>query len=304
MSLILEALKKSERQRRLGESPSLGSPVMAVRRRRSFLPVLIVLILLGLVAMWWLRRGADSPVSPALPQPAAATSGAPKVPDATTFNDDVQPPPPAPVNAPRQVAQSSAASRQPRSKVPADATSGLAPDLREKVKSGEVVVPNAKLLKPGQPATIDETAQAAMAAGADDAVGEQRAAAVAMAEAAASVRSNSDQAGVVVDNAPTVANPTPAAGAGAATTETAPIASGSGIKLMWELPYATRRELPEIKLTMHVYADLPEQRFVIVNGDRQVEGDEVGTLNLVEIRQDGVVFDYEGVRFLYPRGGR
>ena len=34
MSLILEALKKSEQQRRLGEAPTLGTPVVATRRKR------------------------------------------------------------------------------------------------------------------------------------------------------------------------------------------------------------------------------------------------------------------------------
>ncbi|MGB3048975.1 hypothetical protein, partial [Dokdonella sp.] len=61
MSLILEALKKSERQRRLGESPSLGSPVMAVRRRRSLLPALIVLIAVGLAVLWWMGRESAVP---------------------------------------------------------------------------------------------------------------------------------------------------------------------------------------------------------------------------------------------------
>ena len=43
MSLILEALRKSERERRLGSAPSIGSPVMSVRRRRNWLPLLVVL---------------------------------------------------------------------------------------------------------------------------------------------------------------------------------------------------------------------------------------------------------------------
>ncbi|MEZ5460448.1 general secretion pathway protein GspB [Dokdonella sp.] len=303
MSLILEALKKSERQRRLGESPSLGSPVMAVGRRRSLMPALVVLIVLGLLALWWMRRESAAPVAePEAPAAVATAPAPPAVPDASTFNDNPQPPPP--VNAAREVAQSTAASRVPRSKVPPDATSGLAPDLRQKVKSGEVVVPNPQLLKPGQPATIDEPAQAA-AAGADDAQREQQAAAAAMAAAAAAAGNSSDKTPVQATAAP---KPAPAPAATAATPTTASAAAGaapgSGVKLIWELPYETRRELPEIKLTMHVYADRPDQRFVIINGDRQVEGDEVGSLNLIEIRRDGVVFDYEGVRFLYPRGGR
>ncbi|MGB0133477.1 general secretion pathway protein GspB [Dokdonella sp.] len=317
MSLILEALKKSERQRHLGESPSLGSPVMAVSRRRSMLPALIILILLGLIALWWFKRDTDGPVVPAQAPPVAATAPAPVATDSTTFNDAPITSATPPADTRREVAQSTAASRQPRSKVPPDATSGLAPDLREKVKSGEVVVPNTQLLKPGQPATIDEPAQAAAAAGADDAQAEQNAAAAAMAQAAAAGKTNPDKLESVADTAATPAAavsapaPVPAAPAPApapaaqSTATTAPaVAPASDIQLIWELPYATRREIPEIRLTMHVYADQPAQRFVIINDDRQVEGDAVGDLKLIEIRRDGVVFDFEGQRFLYPRGGR
>ena len=301
MSLILEALKKSERQRRLGESPSLGSPIMAVRRRRNLLPALVVLILIGLVALWWFRRETVAPeADPAVPA-IVATAPAPVVQDATTFNDNPVLPPPVTTNAPREVAQSSAALRQPRSKVPADATTGgLTPDQLETLKSDAVVVPNAQTPKSVQPAAIDDASQAAAAAGADDAVQEQRAAEAALAEATAAARGGPDKPAAPVGNS----KATPAAAPSAPATTAASPASGEGIKLMWELPFATRRELPEVKLTMHVYADQPTQRFVIINGDRQVEGDEVGSLNLIEIRRDGVVFDFKGVRFLYPRGGR
>ncbi len=55
---------------------------------------------------------------------------------------------------------------------------------------------------------------------------------------------------------------------------------------------------------MHVFAAEPASRFVIVNGERRAEGDEFEGLKLVEIRTDGIVFERQGQRFLYPRGGR
>ena len=160
MSLILEALKKSERQRRLGESPSIGSPIMAVRRRRSLLPVLVALIAIALLGLWWMRRASETPPPEAVavpPSPPAQTvaskeeTARPTARSAITF-DGLPPSAPA-----AETAQSSAATRLPRSKVAPDATAGMRPDLREKVKSGELVVANPQLLKPGEPATIKES---------------------------------------------------------------------------------------------------------------------------------------------------
>jgi general secretion pathway protein B len=71
------------------------------------------------------------------------------------------------------------------------------------------------------------------------------------------------------------------------------------------LPYATRKGLPEITLTMHVYSADPRGRFVIVEGDRHMEGDTLGGgVTLREIRPDGMVLDFHGQQFLYPRDGR
>ncbi|UXI68630.1 general secretion pathway protein GspB [Tahibacter amnicola] len=76
------------------------------------------------------------------------------------------------------------------------------------------------------------------------------------------------------------------------------------LPMYWQLPFDVRRELPELKLSMHVYSATPAQRFVVVNGVRQVEGDSFGTdVKLVEIRSDGAVLEFHGQRFLLPRGG-
>ena len=147
MSLILEALKKSERERRLGETPSIGSPVIAVRRQRSRLPLLIGLIAVALVIGWFLRREAPSTAAPETT--AAATAAAPVAAPAV----NPAPPPVRPAE-PSERAQSNADARLPRSKATADANAAMAPDLRAKVKNGEIVVANPNLLIPGQSSTI------------------------------------------------------------------------------------------------------------------------------------------------------
>ncbi|MGA9827450.1 MAG: general secretion pathway protein GspB [Rhodanobacteraceae bacterium] len=58
-------------------------------------------------------------------------------------------------------------------------------------------------------------------------------------------------------------------------------------------------------MIMHVYSPDPAKRFIVLNGDRHVEGDDINDdLSLVEIRPDGAVLDYKGQRFLLPRNGR
>jgi general secretion pathway protein B len=74
---------------------------------------------------------------------------------------------------------------------------------------------------------------------------------------------------------------------------------------VWELPYGTRKELPDLQLTMHVYSSVPAERFVVIEGARHVEGDDLGNgVVLHEISTDGMVLDFKGQRFLYPRDGR
>ena len=67
----------------------------------------------------------------------------------------------------------------------------------------------------------------------------------------------------------------------------------------WELPESVREELPEFRITVLVYADNPADRFILLNGQRQAEGDSPSPgLEVEEIRRDGVVFTYRLYRFL------
>ena len=67
----------------------------------------------------------------------------------------------------------------------------------------------------------------------------------------------------------------------------------------WELPASVRSELPELKIMAHIYSDNPENRFVLMNGRRYVEGDSLGDgATLAEIRREGAVVDFREYRFL------
>lgn len=278
MSLILEALKKSERQRRLGESPSLGSPVMAVRRRRNLLPVLVVAIAIGLAALWWMQRESPPPAS-------AANATAPAQ---VAVEMRTSPAAPAPSAA---VPRTHPAAPAPnKATIPALAVDGQ-DSQREKIRSGELVAANAQAnaaakIKESEPVSAADPA--AIAAAMADATRPEVA------------QGPKNPAMIAPSPAPLPVETKAAAGASAATETPAT----SSLKLMWELPLATRRSLPEIKLSMHVFATEPAQRFVIINGERRAEGDDFDGLKLIEIRTDGVVLEHDSVRFLYPRGGR
>jgi len=116
MSLILEALKKSEQQRRLGEMPNLGTPVTATRRRRGPLPWLAVAVVLALGAAggWrYLRQHAEQ-------APAAAASDTATVKAATNTATEPmaastpRPAPPKPVTPVAQTAPATTPAAPPK----------------------------------------------------------------------------------------------------------------------------------------------------------------------------------------------
>ena len=296
MSLILEALKKSERQRRLGETPSIGSPIMAVRERRSWMPYLVVLIVVGLAVLWWLKRDVDAP--PVEPPKTANSAPAPAEPGAEaarkTAPAEATRTPSAPVAAPT-AATNGTILPAPTAPSTRDKTNANPPH-DDKFASGELVAAEPRSDAPSQPLVVKE-AEAVPAVGpaaAPARPGNTDAIAIGELLNRADARAAAERADAGT------ATPTPGANA-PAPVEAKP---GDALALIWELPLATRRDLPEIKLTMHVYAEDPAQRFIIVNGERHAEGDDVGSLKLIEIRKDGVVFQIDKQRFLYPRGGR
>lgn len=70
----------------------------------------------------------------------------------------------------------------------------------------------------------------------------------------------------------------------------------------WELPDAIREKVPEIKFSVLVYAKNPADRFVLIDGQRLKERDRFPPEIIVrEIRRDGVVFRYKLYEFLVER---
>jgi general secretion pathway protein B len=69
-----------------------------------------------------------------------------------------------------------------------------------------------------------------------------------------------------------------------------------------EISLSGAQALPEMHLDVHVYATRPPDRFVYVNMRKYHEGATLAEGPTVErIRRDGVVLNYQGLRFLLPR---
>ena len=69
-----------------------------------------------------------------------------------------------------------------------------------------------------------------------------------------------------------------------------------------EISLSGAQALPELHLDVHVYATKPGDRFVYINMRKYKEGAVLQEGPRVElIRRDGVVLNFQGVRFILPR---
>ncbi len=66
----------------------------------------------------------------------------------------------------------------------------------------------------------------------------------------------------------------------------------------WQLPQSIRDRMPEMRITVLVFADNPDDRFVLMNGQRLRENDELeGGVLLEEIQRTRAIFSYRNYRF-------
>lgn len=75
-------------------------------------------------------------------------------------------------------------------------------------------------------------------------------------------------------------------------------AASSEPRRLSDLPVDQRRQLPPLKMSMHMWA--PTQRFAIIDGARVAEGDRLGDAVVEAITADGVVLAWQGQRLHLP----
>jgi general secretion pathway protein B len=248
MSLILEALRKSEAERQRGRAPGLFVEQMATRpAARAKAPAwawgLGALLLAAVLLLGW-REWSREPRG--------------QVPNQE--RGQVQFPAPAPAGTPAQA--------------PA-----AAPSMPAESQAPRPLTP---------PATVAAAAAREPATVAAESAPAATAAAPATPEAPTP--------------GPSPMPPAPDAASPAEVNLTPFPAPAESLPSLASLDAGTRAQLPPLKLSMHVFAEQPAQRFVILDGRRMGEGaSPAAGIVLEEIRREGLVLSVNGQRLLLAR---
>lgn len=265
MSLILEALRKSEAERQRGRAPGLFvEQVPAQRRGRRAAPAwpwgLAALLAAGLLAWAWREWPRSTPSETVASPSVNAAAAAPERPSALTPG----------MNTPATTASADPAT---------SATTALAG-----IDSPDTSAPPAMdLPAPAPPPRMSSPSIAAAPVPA----------------ARAAVPAPDPMAGTRPAEPPQTATPA-AAPAPDASSASAP--HEPALPTVASLAAGERAQLPPLKLSMHVYAAEPAQRFVILDGQRLGEGASPAPgLVLEHIRRDGLVLLVNGRRVLLAR---
>lgn len=275
MSILLDALKRSEQQRRLGEVPDIHSPLGAEpgsrgnrNRRLTWILLGIVVVILAWLAWQGIEPG-DPPATNGADSAQAPAAGAGETLSGDTEGSAGGIPAGDDAEKPRMVA------RTPVETLP------QSPEMR-----GTTARNHGTPAEQGAPrkARVNESFtqfEAPAQADVEPVAPEQARTSDSPAQALAD---GAGEAGAESTAAPrTTASPSKA---------TEPIS-------FWELPQGVRDSLPELRITVLVYADRAENRFILMAGRRLFEKDEFQPgIVLDEIRRDGAVFVYRNYRFL------
>jgi general secretion pathway protein B len=278
MSILLDALRRSESRRKLGQAPSIHASELhagPAPESRPLIPVLMAVLALILTGWLGLRQfeppeegsGAESFDD----SMAAATEGAAESPETES------------------VAGVSASGRTPVENLQPGRDSGSRASQSSRAENGT--------------ANVDGEVDPEVAA-LEDARRER------LARRFGRYRQETESG---PDTSPVVAEQ-PARSAGRAEERqeatlpgeehVADAGSVPGTEPLsyWALPQMIRDQMSELKISVLVYADDPAERFVLLNGERVLEADTLASgIMLEEIRRDGAVFIYRNYRFIKER---
>ena len=240
MSLILEALRKSEAERRRGESPDLYAelpPLARAHRRPMPIWLWLVIGVAALAIVLWLVQSVRQRPAPAAVEAIASD----------TADGDIAPPVVADADPPHPTPPAPTTTTPVR---PVEPTRNPAPDI----VLGEP--PDVASPPPAPAAAPDIAAVAAPPVAAPE----------------------------------TLPVPPPPV----------PVTNDADLLRLADLSAEQRKQLPPLKISMHMWNDAPAQRFVIIDGNRLAEGDRIGDAVVEAIKTDGVVLNWNGRRLKLP----
>lgn len=290
MSYILDALKKSERQRPPGTVPDLFTvhgpqPPSSRRSVRAIVVAALLLVVPAFILWVWIGAGRDEGDA----RPQVAASPQPPAPAPAPI------PAPAPPVTPRTVAT-------PQPQAPERAATAAAAPPRAAAMAHRSVDEQSQT--PAPPAQKSRGVVASSVV--------SKAISAAPPAQSAPRRISAPAAPISLPPAPSTTEPaviSPQAGGEApsvpvvSASEETPPADGRVLDLA-ELPASLRAELPKLLVSGHVWSEEPELRLLSVDDRLLREGGEAAPgVNLQEITPAGAVFVYRGWHFRVA-GGR
>jgi len=295
MSLILDALRKSEAERRkaqaaadpLADAPRTPAASLTVVPAWVWPTVAIAALAL---ALWWSMGDSAPPEALATDNTAADTTnavgtGAGGTPGAMRVRDAVLDP--ADPDAGSRTGAATSDSMAAASPAQSTGTTAAAPRPIDPTTTAELDTAR------GQAA--ESTAPSAALPGAtpasDTSVRVPSATAVATPAPTRPASSATDLPSPPREQV--VPPPRPGTSAGTGTGAGAPLR-------LADLSTADRQQLPPLKMSMHMWGAESPRRFAIIDGNRVGEGDRVGDAVVETIDQDGVVLAWNGIRLRVP----
>ncbi len=287
MSFILDALKKSDAKRRAQLGPDLATPtaLAAPSSDRLYKPIVIWglvglagVLIMGAALVWFVSdRGSPLDNEAATPQVAASQADA--IDETAGADPEPQPQPSQSMRSdePIEIVEESGAM------VSSEATASAPPQpSAEQIQSIADTAPTTGL--PARAASVPEPDSASVEA---------------LEARLVAVSESEPQEGAAVD----AEEPSEVAGAESLAEADEPQEvwqpQAADYLYQWELPLTVRQNLPALNLLVHVYSNRPDDRFVLINGTRFREGDELAPgVRLAEIRPEGALIDFRDYRFL------
>lgn len=310
MSLLLQALRKSEQRRQNGQPPPLGLPTGADAGERRpppsrGLPGMLVLVLAVLiaVAVWWalgMPGWADRPQSSAIPGASLATDavaetqgdreeGAPVEEESEQTLQIAAYQRPTPPSAESEPDDLQASTRPPEGRIDAE-PSAPSRSSAETMVDPEVALIDEAMREPGlRPADFRREPSGTGPASATPQANASTGDATVDANVEAPVRRE------------TAVPPTRPASRPPATTPASEPSAEADPRANtidpWELPASLRSEFPGVEISVHVFAPDRSARFVLIEGERYGEGDTVADgVRLTEIHRGGVIVEFREYR--------